>query len=177
MKQPHLSGWLDGLGGNSPRETRWLTPKWIVEALGHFDLDPAGAPGHDLAARTYTPERGEDGLKLPWEGRVWLNPPYGREQIPFMERMVEHDHGTALLFAAVETKLWHELIWPRASAILFPLGRFTFARADGVAATANSGKPSALIAYGPADAEALASSGIPGKLIEAVPTSASKETP
>lgn len=167
MKQPHLSGWLDGLGGNAPRETRWLTPTWIVEALGHFDLDPAGAPGHHLADRTYTPEAGEDGLKLPWEGRVWLNPPYGREQIPFMERMAEHDHGTALLFAAVETKLWHELIWPRASAILFPLGRFTFARADGVAATANSGKPSALIAYGPEDARALELCGIPGKLIVA----------
>lgn len=165
LEAPKLAGWLDGLGGNAPRETRWLTPSWIVEALGEFDLDPAGAPGHHLAKRSYTPENDEDGLTLPWEGRVWLNPPYGREQIPFMERMAEHNHGTALLFAAVETVMWHETIWPRASAVLFPRGRFTFARADGVAAKANSGKPSALIAYGPADARVLRECGIVGQFV------------
>lgn len=165
LKAPRLSGWLDGLGGNEQRETRWLTPRYVVDSLGEFDLDPAGAPGHALARKTYLPENGEDGLTLPWEGRVWLNPPYGREQIPFLEKMVEHNYGTVLVFAAVETALWHDTVWPHASAVFFPRGRFTFLRADGIAAKANSGKPSALIAFGEEDAERLRTSPLPGKFI------------
>lgn len=156
LKAPRLSGWLDGLGGNEQRQTRWLTPKSIVKALGEFDLDPAGAPDWELARKTFVPERGEDGLTLPWEGRVWLNPPYGREAAPFMRRMAEHNHGTMLVFAAVETAIWHEVVWPLATAVLFPKGRFTFVRAGGEAAAANSGKPSALIAFGEVDANRLA---------------------
>lgn len=160
-----MRGHLDGRGGNAPRETRWLTPKWIVDALGEFDLDPCGAPGHELANKTYLLENGDDGLCDPWEGRVWLNPPYGREQIPFVRKMVEHGNGTVLVFAAVETALWHESVWPKATGILFPRGRFSFLRADGVAAKANSGKPSALIAYGEEDYEALVWSGIEGYIM------------
>lgn len=160
-----MKGHLDGLGGNAQRETRWLTPRPLVEALGDFDLDPCGAPGHHLARRTYLLENGEDGLRDPWSGRVWLNPPYGREQIPFVRRLAEHGHGTALIFVATETALWHEQVWPRATGILFMRGRVTFARADGELAKANSGKGSALIAYGADDLEALAFSGIPGQLV------------
>ena len=168
LKAPRISGWLDGLGGNEQRETRWLTPRYVVDALGHFDLDPAGAPGHHLADETYIPENGQDGLVLPWRGRVWLNPPYGREAWPFMRRIAQHGHGTLLVFASVETEIWFETVWPQASAILFPKGRLTFLRGDGVAAKANSGKPSALIAYGKEDADALYAASrypIPGKFI------------
>lgn len=165
LAKPRLAGWLDGLGGNEQRETRWLTPPHVVQALGHFDLDPCGAPGHVLAERTYLPESGEDGLALPWEGRVFCNPPYGKEAWPFMRRMVEHGRGTLLVFASVETEIWFETVWPKATAILFPKGRLTFLRGDGSKPVANSGKPSALIAYGERDALALESSGITGQVV------------
>lgn len=150
-----MKGWLDGRGGNAERESRWLTPRKYVEALGDFDLDPCGAPGHDLAAETYTPEKGMDGLTLPWRGLVWLNPPYGREAEPFLERMAQHQHGTALIFANTETRVWFEHVWPFASAILFLRGRVRFLDENQVEARTNSGKPSVLAAYGEADADAL----------------------
>lgn len=75
------------------RETRWLTPKHIVDALGHFDLDPCGAPGYELAQKTFQIDDGEDGLALPWAGRVWLNPPYGKESVPFLHKLAYHDGG------------------------------------------------------------------------------------
>lgn len=112
------------------RETRWLTPPHIVEALGTFDLDPCGAPGHHLAGTTYQIDDGQDGLSLPWFGRVWLNPPYGREGEPFMQRMVDHGRGTALLFARTETRAFFETIWDNATALLFLRGRLRFLKSD-----------------------------------------------
>lgn len=40
------NGWLGGEdqnAGSRQRETRWLTPRKLVEPLGTFDLDPCGA--------------------------------------------------------------------------------------------------------------------------------------
>lgn len=158
-----MQGWLDGRGGNEKRQTRWLTPKHLVEPLGAFDLDPCGAPGHDLATETYLLERGQDGLALPWAGRIWLNPPYGREAEPFLERLADHGIGTALVFASVETRVFEELVWSRATAVLFLYGRVIFLDESGTPARTNSGKGSALVAYGNADANALRYSGIKGR--------------
>lgn len=169
MSAEARNGWLGGENqnkGGSQRETRWLTPRHLVEPLGRFDLDPCGAPGHELAARTFLLENGDDGLRDEWSGRVWLNPPYGKEAEPFLAKMAEHNNGTALIFARTETQTWHRIIWPNASAILFLTGRVTFLDAAGVPAKANSGAPSCLVAFGAVDALALRYSGIAGKYID-----------
>lgn len=144
------------------RNDRWLTPLWIVEALGAFDLDPAGAPGHPTAIEVWTPEEVGDGLSLPWHGRVWLNPPYGRESRAWVERLLAHGHGTALIPVATGTKLWQEIVLPHADAILFWRHRINFLRRDGGVDEMVSPAASALIAFGDGDAAALASSGLPG---------------
>lgn len=146
------------------RETRWLTPRWIVDALGDFDLDPCGAPNHRIAETTYLLENGDDGLRDPWFGRVWSNPPYGREAEPFMARMAQHGSGTVLIFARTETRLFHTHVWPVASAVLFLKGRVKFLTADLVEAD-SANAPSCLIAYGAADADALAKSNLPGAFV------------
>lgn len=166
LAKPKLKGWLDGLGGNEQRQTRWLTPKPLVEALGTFDLDPCGAPGWELAKQTLLLENGEDGLTHDWEGRVWLNPPYGKEAWAFLRKLAKHGQGTALIFARTETEIFFETVWGAATAVLFLKGRLTFL--DGTSlkpARANSGAPSCLVAYGADDARALAYSGLPGRLV------------
>lgn len=162
------NAWLAGENqnvGSGQRETRWLTPKPLVQALGTFDLDPAGAPGHDLAIHTYLLENGDDGLRDEWFGRIWLNPPYGKQAEPFLRRMVEHGTGTALLFARTETKMFHELVWGAATAVLFLKGRLVFWSEDGNPARANAGAPSCLVAYGHDDGMKLAHSGLAGQLV------------
>lgn len=166
--RPKRNGWLGGENqnaGGGDRQVRWLTPRSLVEPLGEFDLDPCGAPGYELAAETYLLERGQDGLVDPWHGRIWLNPPYGRMAEPFLRRLADHGRGTALIFARTETRLWHQVIWPNASGFLFLAGRVTFLDPDGVAAAANAGAPPVLVAFGEADAAALASSGIAGHFV------------
>lgn len=64
-------------------KNEWYThPRYIEaarEVMGGIDLDPASC---ELANRTvkatyyYTEQ--DNGLLHPWNGRVWLNPPYGR---------------------------------------------------------------------------------------------------
>ena len=134
-------------------------------ALGDFDLDPCGAPGHPTASEVWTPETIGDGLSMPWHGRVWLNPPYGRTMGDWMRALAVHGQGTALIFARTETTLFHEWVWPHASALLFMKGRVTFLTPGGERSKANSGAPSVLIAYGQRDAEALRESGIPGAYV------------
>jgi hypothetical protein len=144
---------------------RWLTPPHIVEALGKFDLDPCGAPGHDLAAHTFLLERGDDGLRDPWFGRVWVNPPYGAEAWTWLDKLAEHGTGTALIFARTETAGFVATVWAKASALLFLHGRLHFHHADGTRARANAGAPSVLVAYGDDDAAALRASALEGTFI------------
>lgn len=165
---PARNGWLahhNQNAGSRQRQTRWLTPPSLVHALGEFDLDPCGAPGHHLATETYLIDDGQDGLALPWHGRVWLNPPYGKQAEPFLQRLADHGNGTALIFARTETKSFHQHVWGRATALLFMKGRVTFLTPDGKPAKANSGAPSVLVAYGQRDAEALQRSSIPGRYV------------
>lgn len=146
----------------------WLTPREIIGALGEMDFDPCAAPSPRPwpTARRHV-VRAENGLTMPWYGRVWLNPPYGGPSVigPWMRRMVEHGDGIALIFARTETALFFETVWRAANAVLFIEGRLFFHRADGTRASANAGAPSCLVAYGNYNDERLQRSGIAGQYV------------
>lgn len=161
-----------GMGGhhsNRAQSTTWFSPPAIIEALGgadSFDLDPCT---HALrpwsTAREHCTQE-QDGLALPWVGRVWLNPPYTLALITrFLRRMAEHDHGTALIFARTETDPFFRFVWDRASAVMFLRGRLNFHDAAGARAAANAGAPSVLIAYGDDDRDILAVAPIDGHFV------------
>lgn len=144
----------------------WLTPPTVLASLGAFDLDPC-APAKrpwDIAAKHYTIF--ENGLVQPWQGRVFLNPPYGRETGKWLARLADHGDGIALVFARVETEDWFEGIWTKATAALFLKGRLTFYNSTGSPALANGGAPSALLAYGATNAFALRNCGLHGAYVD-----------
>jgi hypothetical protein len=144
----------------------WLTPPEILTALGRFDLDPCCPPvmPWKTAARCFTPH--DNGLYQRWEGRVWLNPPYSRDAVDWLRRMVEHGNGIALTFARTETSWFFETVWRAATACLFLEGRIHFHYPDGRRAKANAGAPSVLAAYGLQNAVRLRESGIPGQFVQ-----------
>jgi hypothetical protein len=149
-----------GSGGSD----EWLTAPAVLDALGPFDLDPCAPINRPwpTAATHYTIE--DDGLRQPWAGRVWLNPPYAKSG-PWLHRLADHGQGTALIFARTETALWFRHVWPRASALLFIQGRLYFYRTNGTRSRANSGAPSVLVAYGSDDAERLRIAPLAGKFV------------
>lgn len=137
----------------------WLTPKPIIKALGPFDLDPC-TPEEGMPWRTARKmlKPSNDGLATAWKdgAMVWMNPPYGKGQDQWMEKMAKHGNGIALVMARMEVRWMHDFVFNHhnVSAVLFTKGRLKFHTADGTegnAATAGS----VFIAYGTEAAERL----------------------
>lgn len=144
------------------KNDEWLTPPYILSRLGHFDLDPC-SPTPDTrpwptADQHFTVH--DDGLSKQWSGRVWCNPPFGREAIKWLRRMATHNNGIALIPARTETAMFYECVWGAADAILFIEGRPHFHYITGEKAPFNSGAPICLVAYGMQNIVALDRSGL-----------------
>ena len=57
----------------------WATPPDLFEELHRefvFELDVCASEDNAKCERFYT--RADDGLRQPWSGVCWMNPPYGR---------------------------------------------------------------------------------------------------
>lgn len=146
--------------------TTWLTPPELIEKLGPFDTDPCAAPSpRPWATAARHIELPEDGLTAEWGGRVWLNPPYSFEAWRWLSRLADHGDGIALVFARTETAGFVEQVWGKATALLFLHGRLHFHHADGTRASANSGAPSVLVAYGRDAALRLATADLAGTFV------------
>lgn len=145
----------------------WLTPLYILDAVGgagSFDLDPATpmVQPYPTARRRY--HRGDNGLLLPWFGRIWLNPPYSYPAITkFLGRMAAHNRGIALIFARTDTETWRDHVFGAASGFFWLLGRVNFNNLDGTPAANDGGAPSVLCAYGARDLDVLAACDLPGE--------------
>jgi hypothetical protein len=144
---------------------RWITPREITKTLGLFDLDPCADVDQPWSHAEHEWTIETDGLSRDWFGRVWLNPPYGRETAKWLEKLSDHGTGTALVFARTETNMFHEYVWPKASGLLFLKGRLHFHYPSGERAKGNSGGPLVLIAYGMSDAQILQRCGISGTFV------------
>lgn len=151
--------------------TTWLTPPAITDELGPFDLDPCAAPSpRPWPTAERHVELPEDGLAVDWDGYVWCNPPYSIEAWDWMEKLADHGNGIGLVFARTETAGFVRTVWERASAVLFIHGRLYFHYPDGTRAAANSGAPSALVAYGEHAAMRLCMSSIAGTYVPLLET-------
>lgn len=134
----------------------WYTPKSIFDAMGlDFDLDPCAPSGGVPwvpAKQHYSLQ--DDGLIQPWHGRVWLNPPYGRETTRWLEKMNQHRDGVALVFARTDCRWFHDYV-SGATAINFLKGRIKFVDAYGVTGESGAGAGSMLVAWGEENAQAI----------------------
>ena len=160
-----MKGKISQLAFKTEGKDEWLTPPHIITSLGEFDLDPCAPINRpwDTAKTHYTTE--DDGLSKNWQGRVWLNPPYGNETAKWLSKMAEHKNGVTLIFARTETIMFFKYIWDKADAILFIKGRINFYHVDGTKGKYSGGAPSCLVAYGRDNVNALSESGIVGQFV------------
>lgn len=138
----------------------WLTPPDIIKSLGSFDLDPCSPVSRPWDTARVHYNVNDNGLEQDWRGRVWLNPPFGREAVKWLRRMAAHGNGIALIPARTETAMFYECVWGAADAILFIEGRPHFHYVTGERAPFNSGAPICLVAYGIQNIVALDMSGL-----------------
>jgi hypothetical protein len=102
------------------------TPSWIFEALGlTFDLDVASSDNPYVVVptrRRYTIE--DDGLSQPWEGLVWMNPPYSGVT-PWVDKWLDHGNGFCLVPLASQGK-WVNKLWESEAQLTYMPGNIKF---------------------------------------------------
>ena len=116
----------------SSKTDLWETPKDLFDKLNkefHFALDVCATPENAKCEEFYTKE--QDGLKQPWKGTVWCNPPYGRQIGEWVRRAflasVSGSTVVMLLPARTDTKWFHDYIYERNNVeIRFIRGRLKF---------------------------------------------------
>lgn len=159
--------------GNASVFHGWETPPDLFDkveaAVGPFDLDPCSPdkPGSVRSAIRFT--AADDGLSREWRGRVFVNPPYGRELRRWVAKAAEAAEQGALVVglipARTDTHWWHDFVAWRAT-IFFLRGRLAFG--DG---TQSAPFPSAITVWGASPeqtrslAEALGVQPVPGRSV------------
>jgi site-specific DNA-methyltransferase (adenine-specific) len=109
----------------------WETPPKVFSALDKlfkFTLDPCATKKNAKCKKYYTKK--DDGLTKIWSGRVFVNPPYGREIYSWIkkarqESILNCEIVVTLLPARTDNYWWHEFVMT-AKEIWFTKGRIIF---------------------------------------------------
>lgn len=114
--------------------TRWEHYHQICRLCNEgkpFDLDPAAEEATAKCSRFFTEK--DNGLDQAWDApSVYVNPPYAHYQKAFVSKAIEEvntgNAGRAVLLlpSRTDTGLFHDLILPNATEVLFLQGRLVF---------------------------------------------------
>ncbi len=107
---------------HSSESNEWYTPATYIESaravMGGIDVDPASNPtANKIIGATTFYTNVTNGLDKDWPGRVWLNPPYGREQAAFIERLMQQftdgitEQAVVLVNAHATETTWFAPLW------------------------------------------------------------------
>ena len=117
----------------SSKTELWATPmdffqKWS-DSIGGFDLDVCANQENAKCKKFFSKE--DDGLSQDWNGKCWMNPPYGKEIGHWMKKAYESSQQGATVVCLVpsrtDTKWWHE--YAMKGKITFIKGRLKFGEA------------------------------------------------
>jgi len=134
----------NGSGNNESRDS-WETPQWLFNILKkqysiNFDCC---ATKENAKTEEYT-----DNLKVYDEFRLytcWMNPPFSKAEEMFKLFFRAVDAGVAIYRCDnFETKIWQDVIFPKATWIFIPNKRISYEGMEGK----GSRFPSALIGIG-----------------------------
>ena len=116
----------------SSEKDYWETPQWLFDELHkehNFTIDVAASDDNAKLPTYYTVV--DDALKKIWEGRVFCNPPYGREVKKWVKKAYEeslqpyNEKVVMIIPSRTDTTYWHDYIFNKAH-IKFLKGRLKF---------------------------------------------------
>jgi len=116
----------------SSKTDLWETPQETYDKLNdefHFTLDVCALPENAKCGDYYTPN--DDGLKQPWTGTCWCNPPYGRTIGNWVQKArdaaLEGTTVVMLMPARTDTRWFHDYIYNKENVeYRFVRGRLKF---------------------------------------------------
>ena len=115
----------------------WQTPQWVTDGIadhiGGFDCDPCPGERTTVGEWNYWLSIGLDGLKAPWRGDVFVNPPFSHKS-EWVERAIQQyrendavDRVFLLTPDSTDVRSWfHSEITEHASYVWFADGRVKF---------------------------------------------------
>jgi phage N-6-adenine-methyltransferase len=131
----------------SSKTDLWATPQDFFNKYNErygFTLDVCALPENAKCNNYFTPS--DDGLRQPWSGVCWMNPPYGRGIGAWVRKAYESSLNGAivvcLLPSRTDTRWWHD--YCTMGEIEFIRGRLKFGSAENSAPF-----PSAVVVFNP----------------------------
>ena len=138
----------------------WETPQALFDVINsvcQFNRDVCATDDNAKCAQYWTQQT--NGLNELWQGRCWMNPPYGRAISHWMKKVFEESHKqycdlvVCLVPARTDTAWWHD--YALQGKVLFFRGRLKFInralpsyREDGKFKMSGAPFPSALVIHG-----------------------------
>ena len=119
----------------SSNKDDWETPQWLFDKydeIYNFTLDVCANNVNHKCSKYFTLK--DNGLTKVWDGRCWMNPPYGRNIKDWVEKAWNAVHidktaeiVVALLPARTDTFWFHEYIYNKYNTTIdFLKGRIKF---------------------------------------------------
>ena len=99
------------------------TPHWIIDRCGVIGLDPC-SPGHNPTGALQFYTLADNGLAQPWrpwEGCVWVNPPYSTGQVSvWVDKILEEACNPTFVLTAGDftTQWWPKLFYTADACVL-----------------------------------------------------------
>lgn len=137
---------------HSSKDQTWQTPvrllAAILQAAGRaaFDLDPCSPRPDGPVPAVHRWTEADDGLRFPWYGTIFVNPPYSRSLPKWMAKCASEAAAGAVVVALVpsrtDTQWWHQSIAGQAHVVMLR-GRLRFGHSQNFAPF-----PSAIAVWG-----------------------------
>lgn len=146
------------------------TPKYIIDALGPFDLDPCAGESTKIGAVNWWDGRGENGLANDWFGFVWCNPPFSQKE-KWAEKIIDHGNGILILPERGSAPWFGPLA--ESAGCYFVMGK----KINFIGGPSSNNLGSVLFPFGIEAAERIRESGLPGHFVQVswfVPRSVNK---
>lgn len=111
----------------------WYTPQDFFDAcareVGGFDLDPCATSENAKCEKFFTKQ--DNWLLQDWFGRVWVNPPYGKEIGEWVKKCNRERERVQIIYllipARTDTRYFHDEIYNKDGVeIRFIRGRLKF---------------------------------------------------